>query len=59
MNLPLLNARGPLQLYLLFLVVFNDFFLIPVVKENKRLKLELAIPTGVPVMLEKEIIDVH
>ena len=32
--------------------------MIPVVEENIRLKIALAIPTGAPVMLEKEIINV-
>lgn len=32
--------------------------MIPVVKENKRLKLTLAIHTGVPTMLEKEMADI-
>ena len=38
-------------------MVFKTFFIIPVVKENARVKLALAIPAGVPVMLAKEIID--
>ena len=42
----------------LFLVLFNNFFIIPVAKENTRLKFALAIPTGVPIILEKEIINI-
>ena len=32
--------------------------MIPVVKENARLKLALAIPTRTPIILAKEIIDI-
>ena len=32
--------------------------MIPVVKESARLKLALAIPAGVPIILEIEIIDI-
>ena len=40
----------------LFLVIFNSFFIIPVANKNIRLKLALAIPTGTPITLAKEII---
>ena len=33
------------------------FFMIPVVKEKARLKLELNIHTGAPIRLVKKIID--
>ena len=42
----------------LFLIIFNSFFIIPVVKENARLKLALAIPAGTPITLVKEIRDI-
>ena len=32
--------------------------MIPTVKENARLKFALVIPTGVPIMLEKQMIDI-
>ena len=32
--------------------------MIPVVKENTRLKLALDIPTGTPILLVKEIVDI-
>ena len=32
--------------------------MIPVVKEKPKLKLTLIIPTGSPIILEKEIIDI-
>ena len=35
----------------------NNFFIIPVVKENTRVKLAVCIPAGAPITLAKEIID--
>ena len=35
----------------------NFFFMIPVIKENTRLKVVLHIATGAPITLTKEIID--
>ena len=43
----------------LFLVIFKTFFVIPVAKENTRLKLVLTIPAGIPKILVKEIIDIN
>ena len=40
-----------------FLVIFNNFLTIPVVREKIKVKLALTIPTGAPVILVKEIID--
>ena len=45
------------MLFLFFHVIFNNFFTIPVVKEKNKVKLALAIPTGAPTMLVKEMID--
>ena len=42
---------------LLFLVTCKTFFFIPVVEENARVKLALAIPAGAPIALAKETID--
>ena len=42
--------------FFFFLVTFNNFFIIPVVEENMKVKLALAIPAGIPVTLVKEII---
>ena len=42
--------------FLFFLVIFNNFLTIPVVKEKIKAKLALAIPTGAPVTLVNEII---
>ena len=69
----ILASMTILLLFLLFyyyfffslLVIFSNFFTIPVVKiipvlkENAKLKLRLAIPTGVPIILAKEIIYIH
>ena len=47
----------------LFLVILSNFLIIPVVKEKIQVKLALAIPTGVPITVnryfnkDKEIID--
>ena len=40
-----------------FLVMVSNFLIIPVVKEKNQVKLWLAIPTGIPTMLVKEMID--
>ena len=40
----------------LFLVICKSFFIIPVTRENTRVKLALAIPAGA---LAKEVIDTH
>ena len=37
-------------------VILSNFFIIPVVKKNIRVKLGLAIPTGAPITVVKEII---
>ena len=42
---------------ILFLAVFNPFFINPVVKENTKVKLALVNPAGIPITLAKEIID--
>ena len=45
--------------FLFFLFVFsNKFFIILAVKENRRVKLALTIPAGVPIIFTKEIIDI-
>ena len=44
--------------FCLFLVIFNNFFTILVVKENIRLKLALAIPSEALIILAKEITDI-
>ena len=56
-NLLLANIRILSCFFVLFLVVLNNIFDIPVVKEKINVKPALAIPTGVPITLVKEIID--
>ena len=43
--------------FFLFLVVFSNFFTIPVVIENARLKLALAIPAGAPITVANDAIE--
>ena len=45
------------MLFLFFLVIFNNFLVIPVVREKIKVKLALAIPTGAPTILVNEQID--
>ena len=45
------------MLFLFFLVIFNNFLVIPVVREKIKVKLALAIPTGAPTILVNGIID--
>ena len=45
--------------FLLFCVVFNNFFTILVKIENARLKIALAIPTGVPIIAANDAIEMH
>ena len=40
-----------------FLVIFNNFLVIPVVREKIKVKPALAIPTGAPSLLVNEQID--
>ena len=44
------------MLFLFFLVIFNNFLVIPVVREKNKARLALAIPTGVPTIAVNEII---
>ena len=43
--------------FFLFLVVFKDFFTNPVVIENARLQLALIIPTGAPIAVANDAIE--
>ena len=55
----LLLARTSILSYFsfLFLVILSNFLKNPVVKEKSKVKLTLAIPTGAPIIVIKEIID--
>ena len=57
-NLLLANVIILLCFFSLFLVVFNSFFTIPVENENGRLKLALAIPTGAPITVTNDAIEI-
>ena len=46
-----------LYFFFLFLVVFKDFFTNPVVIENARLQLALIIPTGAPIEVANDAIE--
>ena len=48
-NLLLAKITILLCFFFLFRVIFNNFFTIPIVIENAKLKLALAIPTGGPI----------
>ena len=48
LTLLLANIRFLSCFLFLFLIVFNNFFIIPVVKENKIVNPALAIHTGAP-----------
>ena len=42
---------------ILFVVIFNNFLIIPVVKENIKVKLAPAISIGAPATLAEEIMQ--
>ena len=46
-----------IMFFFLFLVIFDNFLTIPVVREKIKVRLALAIPTGAPIILVNEIID--
>ena len=50
---------GILSCFFIFLLVMsNNFLMIPVVREKIKVKLALAIPTGAPIVVVNEIIDI-
>ena len=57
LNLLLANIRILSCFFFSFLVIFNNFLPIPVVKEKIKVRHALAITTGAPIILENEIID--
>ena len=57
LSLLLANLRILSCFFFLFLVMLSNFLIIPVVREKIKVKLALAIPTGAPTMLVKEMID--
>ena len=57
-NLLLASMIILLCFFFLFRVEFNSFFTIPVDNENIRLRLALAIPTGVPITVANYAIEI-
>ena len=57
LNLLLASIRILSYFFFLFLVIFNNFLTIPVVRERIKVKLALAILTGAPTILVNERID--
>ena len=43
--------------FFFYLVVCNSFFMIPVEIENVRLKLALTIPTGAPITVANDTVE--
>ena len=43
--------------FFLFLAILSNFLIIHVFKENTRVKIAVATPTGTPITVVKEIID--
>lgn len=56
-NLPLASIAILLSFLFLFRVAFNNFFMIPVLIENAKLKLALAVPKGASKTVTEEAID--
>ena len=56
-SLLLANIRILSCFFFLFLVMFCNFLIGPVVREKIRVKLAPAIPTGAPTTLAEEIIQ--
>ena len=57
LSLLLANIRILSCFLFFFLVIFNNFLTIPVVREKIKVRLALAIATGAPIILVNEIID--
>ena len=57
LNSLLANIRVLSCFFFLFPVMFSNFLTIPVVREEIKVKLALAIPTGDATILVNEIID--
>ena len=56
-NLHLANIANLLCFFFLFRDVFSSFLIIPVKIENQRLKIALAIPTGAPITVVNDSIQ--
>ena len=58
LNLLSANISTLSCLSFLFLVIFSNFLMIPVAREKAKVKLALAIPSGAPIVVVNEIIDI-
>ena len=56
-SLLLANIRILSCSFFLFLVILSNFFIIPVVRENIKVKLALAIPTSAPTTLAEKMVQ--
>ena len=57
LSLLLANIRILSCFFFLFLVIFNNFLTILVVREKNKVALALAIPNGAPTLLVNEKLD--
>ena len=57
LNLLLASIRILLGFFFLFLVVLNNFFIVPVAKENAIVNPALTTPTGAPIIVAWETIQ--
>ena len=57
LSLLLANIRILSCFFFLFLVILSNFLIIAVVRKNIRVKLAIAIPTGVSTVIVREMID--
>ena len=58
LSLLLVNIRILSCFFFLLLAIFSNFLTIPVIIKKIKVKLALAIPTGTPIILVNEIIDI-
>ena len=56
-NLLLANITILLCFFCLFRIAINNFFTIPVIIQNARLNLALSVPTGAPVTVANDVIE--
>ena len=57
LSLLLANIRILSRFFFLFLAMLSNILIIPALRDEIKVKLALAIPTGAPRMLAKEVID--
>ena len=46
------------MIFFFFIVISNNFLIIPVAREKIKVKLALPIPTGAPIAVVNETIDI-